>query len=83
VRKAILSGALERSQINSFEFPRRKVAWIFFYSVKGIRTVNRFFVNKEDCTKIDDLFLSLNKNKRAGVEYWPKVTRLYFTSVFP
>lgn len=83
VRKAILSGALGRSQITSFEFPRRKVAWICFHSVKEIRRVNMFFVNKEDCTKIDDSFLSLNKNKRAGVEYWPKVVRLYFTSVFP
>lgn len=41
-----------------------------------------FFVNKEDCTKTDDSFLSLNKNKRAGVEYWPKVVRL-LTFVFP
>lgn len=42
-----------------------------------------FFVNKEDCTKIDDSFLSPNKNKRAGVEYWPKVVRLFFMFVFP
>lgn len=42
-----------------------------------------FFVNKEDCTKIDDSFLSLNKNKRAGVEYWPRVVRLFFMLAFP
>lgn len=42
-----------------------------------------FFVNEEDCTKIDDSFLTLNKNKRAGVEYWPEVVRLFFTFVFP
>lgn len=44
--------------------------------------VDVFFVNKEDCTKIGDLFLSLNKNKRAGVEYWPKVVRFFFMFVF-
>lgn len=42
-----------------------------------------FYVNKEDCTKIDGSFLSLYKNKGAGVEYWPKVVRLFFTFVFP
>lgn len=45
--------------------------------------VDVFFVNKEDCPKIDDSFLPPNKNKRAGVEYWPKLMRLFFMFVFP
>lgn len=82
MRKAVLSGTLGGSQVTPLEFMTRKVIWIGFHSAKGTRMVDVFFVNKEDCTKIDDSFLSPNKRERAGVEYWPKGVRL-FLFVFP
>lgn len=82
MRKTVLSGTLGRSQITPLEFMTRKVIGIGFHGVKGMRMVD-VFVNKEDCTKIDDSFLSPNKKERADVEYWPKVVRLFFMFVFP
>lgn len=83
MRKAVLSGTLGRGQVTPIEFMTRKVIWIGFHSAKGMRMVDVLFVNKEDCTKIDDSFLSPNKKERAGVEYWPKVVRLFFMFVSP
>lgn len=38
--------------------------------------------SKEGSTKTDDLFFSPKENKRAGVECWSEVERLFLTFVF-